>query len=120
MTTSLTPLEFDLMDCFHARYKQVGFPRVASLRVKSRETSCAGRFTYLEHDGLVSQPDGQLGLGRYSQFDMRGVSAGFSFWVQVKDGKIDYLEFIVNGDEEWDGSESSWSIHNPDTGGLQS
>jgi hypothetical protein len=118
MTTSLTSLELDLLSRFYARYKQYGFPPVATLRVKSRETSCAGRFTYLEHDGHMSQYDGQLDLGRYSQLDMRGVSAGFSFSVQLKDGKVDYLEFVVNGDEEWDGSESSWSVCNPDTGEL--
>ncbi len=116
MSTSLTPLELDLLGRFYARYKQYGFPKVASLRVKSRETSCAGRLIYLEHDGYMSDRDGNLGLGRYSQFEMQGVRAGFSFSVQLKDGKVDYLEFVVNGDEEWDGTESSWRVRNPDTG----
>ena len=119
MTTSLTPLELDLLDRFYERYKQYGFPPVAALRVKSRKTSTAGRFTYLEHDGHMSQFDGQLALGRYSQFAMPGVDAGFSCWVQLKGGKVDYLEFVVNGEEEWDGSESSWSVYNPDTGEPQ-
>ena len=116
MSTSLTPLELDLLGRFYTRYKQYGFPAVASFRVKSRETSCAGRFTYLENDGYMSDYDGDLGLGKYSQFEMDGVRYGFSFSVQLKDGKVDFLEFVVNGDEEWDGSESDWRVLNPDTG----
>ena len=74
----------------------------------------------LEHNGEMPGYDGQLGLGRYSQFEMEGVKFGFSFWVQLTNGKVDYLEFIVNGNEEWDGSESSWTVRDPDTGALPS
>jgi hypothetical protein len=118
MTTAPTRLELDLLARFHARYKQYGFPSAATFRVRYRESSSAGRFTYLEHEDCMSHYDGQLGLGRYSQFDMAGVGAGFSFWVQLKNGKVDYLEFVVNGDEEWDGSESNWTVRDPDTGEL--
>jgi hypothetical protein len=118
MTTAPTRLELDLLARFHARYEQYGFPSPAILRVRSRQDSSAGRFTYLEHEGSISRYDGQLGLGRYSQFEMAGVKAGFSFWVQLKNGKVDYLEFVVNGEEEWDGSESSWTVRDPETGEL--
>src|SRR5690606_8914429 len=105
-----------LLNRFHARYKQYGFPAATELRVISRENSSAGRFTYLEHDGSMPGYDGQLDLGKFSQFEMTGVKYGFSFWVQLKNGKVDYLEFVVNGEEEWDGSESNWTVIDPDTG----
>jgi len=118
MTTAPTPLELDLLARFHSRYKQYGFPSPGTITVRSRESSRAGRFTYLQHDGCMLRYDGQLNLGHYSQFDMEGVKAGFSFWVQLKNGKVDCLEFVVNGEEEWGGSESSWTVRDPDTGEL--
>ena len=118
MKSAPTPLEADLLALFHVRYEQLGFPSPAAMRVKSRESSSAGRFTYLEHEGCVQLQDGQLDLGRYSQFDMNGLEAGFSFWVQLAHGKVQYLEIVVNGTEEWDGSESGWTVLDPDTGEL--
>ncbi len=115
---ALTPLECDLLGHFHSRYTQIGFPSPEGMRVKSRQSSSAGRFTYIEHEGLMQRTDGQLDLGRFSQFDMDGLDAGASFSVEIKDGKILYLEIVVNGDQEWDGSEPSWVIRDPDTGLL--
>lgn len=118
MKSAPTPLETDLLAHFHVRYGQLGFPSPRVMGVKSRESSSAGRFTYLEHEGCVQLEDGHLGLGQYSQFDMPGLEAGFSFWVQLAHGKVQYLEIVVNGEEEWDGSESGWTVLDPDTGGL--
>jgi len=116
MISAPTPLELDLLAHFHARYSQLGFPPPEAIRFKSRRTSSAGRFTYFEHEGCVQLADGQLGLGFFSQFDMAGIEAGASFWVQVAHGKVLYLEIIVNGEEEWDGSESNWVVLDPDSG----
>lgn len=111
-----TPLEFDLLANFHARYSQLGFLPPEAMHVKSRQTSSAGRFTYFEHEGSVQLADGQLGLGLFSQFDMAGIEAGASFWIQLAQGKVLYLEIIVNGEEPWDGSESNWVVLDPDSG----
>jgi len=118
--SALTPLELDLLDRFHTRYKQLGFPPPEGVRVKFRQSSSAGRFTYFEHEGHVQRVDGQLDLGRFSQFDMVGLDAGASFWVEIENGKVLYLEIIVNGEQEWDGSELRWVVLDPDTGELTS
>ncbi|MFC3816931.1 hypothetical protein [Lysobacter sp. GCM10012299] len=118
--SALTPLELDLLDRFHSRYKQLGFPPPEGIRVKFRQSSSAGRCTYFEHEGHVQRVDGQLDLGRFSQFDMVGLDAGASFWVEIENSKVLYLEINVNGEQEWDCSELRWIVLDPDTGELTS
>jgi hypothetical protein len=112
----LTPLESDLLQNFHRRYHDIGFPAAEQISVKSRAASTAGRITYMDHDGLIRRPDGQLDLGAFSQFNMDGLDAGASFTVEIEEGKILYLDITVNGDAHWDGSEREWIICDPDTG----
>ena len=118
MRSALTPLELDLLTSFCARYRALGFPQPSQTWVVSRQNTGAGRFTYLDHEGCIQAPDGQLDLGRFSQFDMAGLEAGATFWVEVKQAKVVYLEIVVNGDREWDGSEQPWVVADPDTGEL--
>ena len=118
LKSAITPLELDLLNRFHSRYKQLGFPPPEGIRVECRQSSSAGRFTYFKHEGHVWRSDGQLGLGPYSQFEMVGLDAGASFWVEIENGKVLYLEIIVNGEQEWDGSELPWEVLDPDTGEL--
>ena len=59
-------------------------------------------------------------FGKFSQFTILGLDAGASFWVEIENGKVLCLEIIVNGDQEWDGSEASWLVLDPDTGELPS
>jgi hypothetical protein len=112
----LTPLEYALLASFHDRYRQQHFPAAGAFKVAKRENTDAGRFTYLEHDGKLDRPDGQLDLGRFSQINMDGLEAGASFWLQIEHGKVAYLEIIVNGDGGWPGQEGAWVICDPDTG----
>lgn len=112
----LTPLEHAILARFHDRYRQHLFPVVTAFKITKRENTGAGRFTYVEHDGKVDLPEGQLDLGRYSQINMDGLEAGASFWVQMEHGKVAYLEIIVNGDGGWPDQEGAWAICDPDTG----
>lgn len=118
LKSALTPLELDLLDRFYSRYKQLGFPPPEGIRVEFRQSSSAGRFTYFKHEGHVQRVDGQLDLGPYSQFNMDGLDAGASFCVEIENGKVVYLEIVVNGDQNWDGSELPWEVLDPDTGEL--
>lgn len=118
--TELTPLERALLASFHDRYRQQHFPDPNAFRVSRRENTGAGRFTYFEHDGEVDRPDGQLDLGMFSQINMEGLEAGASFWVQIEQSKVLYLEIIVNGDGGWSGQEGVWTICDPDTGEFPS
>jgi hypothetical protein len=113
---ALTPLEHDLLDNFHSRYKQNGFPAPQDIIVKSRDKSSAGSYTYLDHDGYVELPDDTLGLGTISQIDMDGLRNGASFQVLIKSGKVLYLDIAVNGNYPWPETESRWSILDPETG----
>ena len=111
-----TPLERDLLARFHQAYKDMGFPAAHQITVRGRDDTGSGRYTYLDHEGEVRGPDGRLGLGRYSQLDMEGLEAGASFWVELQDGRVRYLEIAVNGDEPWDGVERPWNVCDPQTG----
>jgi hypothetical protein len=115
-----TPLESDLLNHFHTRFADKGFPDANALTMRKRRNTGAGRFTYLEHSEEVDLPNGSLGLGKYSQVNMPELEAGASFWVQMENSKIDYLEIVVNGSQSWDGSESSWDVCDPDTGEFPS
>jgi hypothetical protein len=64
----------------------------------------------------IGVPDGQLHIGSFGQFNMDGLPYGASFWIYIKEHKISQLEIAVNGAEQWDGTERSWKICNPDTG----
>jgi hypothetical protein len=112
-----TPLEHALLEKYFERYKSYGFPPVDELSVTDRRNTGAGRYTYLRHSEKVRIGDGELSLGAYSQFDMNNLEAGASFWVNLRDGKVEYLEIIVNGNRGWDGREEPWKILDPDTGG---
>lgn len=115
-TKRLTPLESDIFSRFHIRFSQEGIPPANKITVKHRVQSTAGRKTYVEHDGLVNLPDGDLGLGQYSQFNMDKLEAGASFDIEIEDQKILYLSIDVNGMFRWDGIERNWLICDPDTG----
>lgn len=121
MTVTNTPseptaLERDLFELFFRRYKEAGFPKPDDIRVTSRENTGAGRFTHILHEGSIAYPDGELGLGKFSQLNMEGLEAGASFWIEVEKKKLTYLEIVVNGEESWDGSEGKWQVCDPDTG----
>jgi hypothetical protein len=115
MNNGLTPLECDLIGRIHARYKHWGFPDLNQIRLLSRENTGAGRFTYIAHDGeLAFEGAGDLSQGDFSQFDMVGLDAGASFWAYVENRKVKYLEIVVNGHQQWDGTERSWVVCDPD------
>jgi len=112
----LTPLERDLLERFHARYAAEGFPRVDELVVLDRDDFGAGRCVRFLHHGFLHLSDGELGLGRYSQINVPVLEAGASFHARIERGKLADLEIFVNGDGPWDGSETGWTVCDPDTG----
>jgi hypothetical protein len=117
MSMSFTPLELALLELFYRTFKGFGFPAVSEFRVSSRVNTGAGRLTYLAHEGLIRSPDGEL-WSDYSHVEMVGLEAGASCVVQIANGKAAYLELVVNGDVEWDGSEQPWTVSNPQTGAV--
>lgn len=114
MPTSSTPLERALLELFHGTFKGFGFPAPSELRISSRVNTGAGRLTHLAHEGVVRSPDGEL-WGDDSHIEMVGLESGASCVVQIANGKVAYLELMVNGDTEWDGSEQPWTVVNPNT-----
>jgi hypothetical protein len=107
MTTDLTPLERAVIRLTAAE----NWPdfRDPGVRVTRRENTGVGRFTYLEdayghvlRDGFYSA-NGRL-------IEIPGLKIGLGFEVAVTNGRLEYIEFVLYGDETWDGSEEGWRI----------
>jgi hypothetical protein len=111
---NLTTLERAILEEYFHRFKDVGFPNADAFRVVARNNTGAGRFTHLSHSGVVHMPDGVLPLGKCSQINLNDFTAGASFWLEVERGIVKELEIVINGDQDWNGEENSWSIFNPD------
>jgi hypothetical protein len=112
----LTPLEHELLKRLWLQYDLYQFPHPDMVSVTKRVNTGAGRYTYLQHPGLVDCANGCLVAGNYSQFDMDNMPYGAFYNVEIKEKKAFKLEIISNGLEFWDGSEKMWSIRNPETG----
>lgn len=98
----LTDMEIKLLSAMHNRYDQRGFPELELLRVVSRYQTAAGRMVKFSHIGEFDCPDGELFGG---QLDMPGLEYGATFFLGVAGRKVEYLEILVNGEENWDGEE---------------
>lgn len=107
MTEPMSPLEQATIALVAAE-NWPGF-RVDGLRVKSRENTGAGRYTYLEDQYEQILPDGTY-AAQGKVLEMVGVPSGMAFLVDVSAGLINYLELAIYGNEGWDGVEREWRI----------
>ena len=41
---------------------------------------------------------------------MRGVRNGLDFVIDVSSSRINYIEIVTSGNDQWDGSEEEWRI----------
>jgi len=114
--TKMTSLEAAILRMYYERYKKYNFPSPSEISVLSRVNTGSGRYTHLFSSNEIGVPDGQLHVGSFGQFNMDGLPHGASFWLYIKEHRLDQLEIAVNGDEQWDGTEYNWKICNPDTG----
>ena len=107
MDTPLTPLERVLVDMIAA--ENWNNFRVDGIHAIRRENTGAGRFTYLEDSFGQRLRDGSYtAQGRL--LEIEGVRDGLAFVIDVRDGKLRYLELAVYGNEGWDGVERRWRI----------
>ena len=103
----MSPLERALLELVAAE-NWSGF-RVDTLRVKQRQDTGAGRYTYLEDDQRQALLNGTYtAQGKLLQIE--GVKDGMAFMVDVANGIINYLEIAVYGNESWNGVERAWKI----------
>ncbi|HMG76426.1 MAG TPA: hypothetical protein VK582_23325 [Pyrinomonadaceae bacterium] len=107
MTEPLTPLERALVELV-ASENWSGF-RTDGLRVKKRENTGVGRYTYLEDQYKQRLPDGTYGA-QGKLLEMEGIKNGLAFVVDVSGNSINYEEIATYGDESWDGVERPWRI----------
>jgi hypothetical protein len=107
MTTPMSPLEQATV----ALVATENWPsfRVDGLRVKRRENSGAGRYTYLEDQYKQVLPDG-IYAAQGKLLEMGGVPSGMAFLIDVSDGLINFIELAVYGNEGWDGVEREWRL----------
>lgn len=107
LTEPMSPLEQATISLVVAE-NWPGF-RVDGLRVKRRENTGAGRYTYLEDQYTQALPDGTY-AAQGKLLEMVGVPSGMAFLVDVSAGLINYIELAVYGHEGWDGVEREWRI----------
>lgn len=105
----LSPLESALIAAFHELYGTQGFPAPERIQVKRRENTGVGRYTEIEAEDHVDLDDGCVDLGgRF--IEMTGVPNGLMAIAHVRDHRLEQLEIVVYGEDQWDGVERDWSI----------
>lgn len=107
MNESMTPLEHAVIALVAAE-NWPGF-LIDGLRVKKRENSGAGRYTYLEDQHKQALIDG-IYTAQGKLLEMVGVPSGMAFLIYVSAGLINFIELAVYGNEGWDGIERPWRI----------
>jgi hypothetical protein len=87
--------------------------RVDGLRVKKRENTGVGRYTYFDDMYQQALPDGTYAAPG-AIIEMDGIKNGLYFVIDVSSSAINFLELVTGGDESWDGIEREWQISYPE------
>lgn len=110
MTDSVpTALEAAVLERLHGLYRSQGFPDPASIAVKARVNTGAGRLVELEAPNSLTCADGFLDLNG-SYIAMAKVPLGMQVTVAIEHGRPCQLEFTTFGEQPWDGVEREWAI----------
>jgi hypothetical protein len=99
VTSQPTPFELAILDRIAVRHPELR-ALVSGLRVRSRNCTGAGSFTYFEPHAPVPLPDGYIGLD--ALIHMPGVESGMGASISVNSGQID-LEIYTYGISVWSG-----------------
>lgn len=104
---TLTPLEQAILEAYHHKYADLGFPTIKDIKATDRSHSGAGRFTGLESDLAIAIDDRTCDVP--FQVKMDGVEPYLGFVLFLQNGKLDFLEmYTYLGD--WDGEERPWRL----------
>lgn len=101
-------MEVALLQLYHFRLKAYNFPQVRDLAFQRRVHTGAGRYTYMSHGGEIDLPDAYL--DHDFQIDLDNLEAGVCVACSIEGRKLRYLELVVNGNENWDGTEPGWRL----------
>ena len=113
MSDDFTALETILLDLYHQRLKQFGFPAVQDLVFQSRRYMPGlGRYTYLTHAGHTDLEAAYLDHDFLVTFVGKGTHAQVS--CDVEDFKVRRLDIISLDDGLWDGTEDGWRLMDGD------
>ena len=77
------------------------------LQVTKRDKTGVGlfvHFSYRDESNIEQIPSGHLGLSSNSHLNMDGLENGLFYELSPTNGKIDFLEIVTAGNEQWDGN----------------
>lgn len=101
----LTPMEKTTL-VIMTRLFLPGF-RVNQLKVTSREDTGRGRRSQLMDLDNQEVPNGSTIWG---QIEMEGLESRLNVRLEMKSERLECIEFIASGDEQWDGTEGDWEF----------
>jgi len=104
-----TGMEAGVLSAYHARYASQGFPAPDQVQFLSREETGGGKYIKISSSSLVEVPDGYLYLPDCF-IELDDLDDGMSPVVIIKNRRLDTLEFIVNGEQDWGGGEGGWKL----------
>ena len=81
------------------------------LKVKHREFTGVGSYTHFQYDTSKILTKGTA-ISSRKRLMIKGLEHEVSYELNLTDGKIDFLEIVTNGDEEWDGKAENFELVN--------
>lgn len=103
-----TELEEAVIANYHSRLKSWGFPPLKDLAFVRRVHTGGGKYIYVSHPVQINLPD--CILDHDQQIDLDCLVAGLCVYCSIKDGFVEFIEFVVNGEQNWNGSETGWKF----------
>lgn len=84
-------------------------PRFDLIKVKKREFTGVGSFTFFE-DGTSELLPRNAALSSEKILMLNGLDNELSYELILSEGKIDFLEIVTNGLDEWDGKHENFEL----------
>ncbi|VTS07674.1 Putative integron gene cassette protein OS=uncultured bacterium PE=4 SV=1 [Tuwongella immobilis] len=88
--------------------------QIPYLIVSKRELTGVGGYTYFRFDPASEPPEPEssidLVLTANKMAEMDSPPSGLGFALDVTEGKINFLEFVTYGEEQWDGNVDRYQL----------
>jgi hypothetical protein len=109
----LNNFELKVLELVSSKYPSLR-NHIPYLRVARRKYTGVGIFVYFNYleppDDLKSLELLIDTLSTWDQIKIKGLKYDLSWEVVITDGRINFIEFVTNGNEAWDGSVNNFLI----------